>query len=314
MMDEEAATIGQGPMPARRDLRRLLRAVLVTAALATPMLAFGDASEVEASARYRIAVQGEAQPGSLVTIAGTGFRAGTIVQARWDVPATRLRFISVDHAGRFTVQVRIPGSTSPGMHTMAFGYVSAAAVARYRASSRLIPMTTTAHVRFPVVLRLTVPASIDATCATNASPALNAWIAAQPNGSTLVFPAGSCYQLGGDAGLNLAGRTGLTLVGTGSTLQLRTSGATNFSSAFFLQSSTRIVIRGFAVDGGNTATGTTAAGSAVNEHLNAAVDPRRLLLHRVRPRELGSPARLRAAALAPTAGRPGLRTSRSTTR
>ena len=123
----------------------------------------------------------------------------------------------------------------------------------------------------PMPTGLTVPASIDATCATNASPALNAWIAAQPNGSTLVFPAGSCYQLGGDAGLNLAGRTGLTLVGTGSTLQLRTSGATNFSSAFFLQSSTRIVIRGFAVDGGNTATGTTAAGSAVNEHMNAAV-------------------------------------------
>ena len=116
-----------------------------------------------------------------------------------------------------------------------------------------------------------MPASIDGTCATNASPAINAWIAAQPNGSTLIFPAGSCYQLGGDAGLNLANRTGLTLVGTGSTLQLRTTGATNFSSAFFLQNSTHIVIRGFAVDGGNTFTGTTSAGSAVNEHMNAAV-------------------------------------------
>ena len=121
------------------------------------------------------------------------------------------------------------------------------------------------------LVRFTVPASIDGTCATNASPAINAWIAAQPNGSTLIFPAGSCYQLGGDAGLNLANRTGLTLVGTGSTLQLRTTGATNFSSAFFLQNSTHIVIRGFAVDGGNTFTGTTSAGSAVNEHMNAAV-------------------------------------------
>ncbi len=123
----------------------------------------------------------------------------------------------------------------------------------------------------PSPVGVTVPASIDATCATNASPALNAWIAAQQNGSTLIFPAGSCYQLGGDAGLNLTGRTGLSLIGTGSTLQLRTSGATNFSSAFFLQNSTHILVRGFAVDGGNPATGTTAAGSAVNEHMNAAV-------------------------------------------
>jgi hypothetical protein len=115
-----------------------------------------------------------------------------------------------------------------------------------------------------------VPASIDATCSTEVSTALNGWIAKQPNGSTLVFPSGSCYRLGGDAGLNLASRTGLTLAGTGSTLQLRTTGVSNFSSAFFLQNSTHITIRGFAVDGGNTATGTTGAAAAVNERKNGA--------------------------------------------
>jgi hypothetical protein len=118
---------------------------------------------------------------------------------------------------------------------------------------------------------ITVPTSIDATCATDVSPALNAWIAARPNGSTLIFPSGSCYKLGGDMGINLKGRTGLTLVGTGSTIQLRTSGASNFSSGFFLQDSDHITIRGFDVDGGNTATGTTGAAAAVNEHINAAV-------------------------------------------
>jgi hypothetical protein len=95
-------------------------------------------------------------------------------------------------------------------------------------------------------------------------------MAAQQDGSTLIFPSGSCYRLGGDAGLNLANRNGLTLVGIGSTLQLATTGASNFSSAFFLQNSTNITVRGFAVDGGNTATGTTAAGSVVNEHINGA--------------------------------------------
>ena len=116
-----------------------------------------------------------------------------------------------------------------------------------------------------------VPASIDATCGTSVSPALNAWIASKPDGSTLVFPAGSCYRLGGDAGLNLANRHSLTLVGTGSTLRLRTIGVSTFSSAFFLLNSTYITIRGFAVDGGNAATGTTGAAAAVNERMNAAV-------------------------------------------
>ena len=123
----------------------------------------------------------------------------------------------------------------------------------------------------PTLHGVTVPASINRTCATNVSPALNAWIAARPNGSTLVFPSGSCYKLGGDAGINLKGRTGLTLVGTGSTLQLRTTGASNLSSGFFLQDSDHITIRGFNLDGGNTATGTTGAAAAVNERKNGAV-------------------------------------------
>ena len=117
----------------------------------------------------------------------------------------------------------------------------------------------------------TVPASINATCASDASPALNAWIASRPDGSTLVFPAGSCYRLGGDAGLNLTGRNGLTLIGTGSTLQLRTSGASNFSAAFFLQQSDHITIRGFSVDGANTASGTSGAWAGLNEAISGAM-------------------------------------------
>ncbi len=116
-----------------------------------------------------------------------------------------------------------------------------------------------------------VPSSINATCSSNVSSALNSWIKSQPNGATLVFPAGSCYELGGDAGINLTGRTGLTLQGAGSTLRLRTNGASNLSSAFFLQASSHITIKGFTVDGGNTATGTTGARSAINEHKNGAV-------------------------------------------
>lgn len=132
------------------------------------------------------------------------------------------------------------------------------------------PTAAPTPVPTPIPVGVTVPASINATCASDASPALNAWIKAQPNGSTLVFPPGSCYRLGGDNGLQLDGRSRLTLIGTGSTLQLRTTGASNRSAAFFLQASTDIVVRGFAVDGGNTATGTTAAAGQINERMNAA--------------------------------------------
>ena len=82
---------------------------------------------------------------------------------------------------------------------------------------------------------------------------------------------GSCYRLGGDAGLNITGRNGLTLVGTGSTLQLRTTGASNFSAGLFVQNSDHITFRGFSVDGGNTATGTTGAAAAVNESKSGAM-------------------------------------------
>ena len=61
-----------------------------------------------------------------------------------------------------------------------------------------------------------VPSSINATCATDVSPALDAWIAGRPNGSTLIFPSGSCYRLGGDNGIVLVNRPDLTLIGTGS--------------------------------------------------------------------------------------------------
>jgi hypothetical protein len=116
-----------------------------------------------------------------------------------------------------------------------------------------------------------VPASIDATCSSNAGPALNAWIAGRPNGSTLTFSPGSCYLLGGDYGLNLKNRSGLTLIGTGSTLRLRTSGIGTDSSAFFMQNSQHITIRGFYVDGGHPAVGTPEAWNHVNERLNGAV-------------------------------------------
>jgi len=59
-----------------------------------------------------------------------------------------------------------------------------------------------------------VPASIDATGATDVTDALNAFIAAQPAGSTIVFAAGATYR----GRLNLANLSGITIEGNGATV------------------------------------------------------------------------------------------------
>jgi hypothetical protein len=73
---------------------------------------------------------------------------------------------------------------------------------------------------FPVPVTtqtVAVPASIDATGATDVSAALNAWVAAQPNGSVLAFPAGATYLL--STALVIDGRKHLVLQGNGATLR-----------------------------------------------------------------------------------------------
>ena len=52
---------------------------------------------------------------------------------------------------------------------------------------------------------------------------------------------------------------------------MRTTGASNFSTGLFVENSDHITFRGFSVDGGNTATGTTGAAAAVNEGMSGAM-------------------------------------------
>lgn len=102
----------------------------------------------------------------------------------------------------------------------------------------------------------TVPASIDAGCSKGVSTALNSWIQGVPDGSTLIFPSGSCYLLDGDAGIDLSLRSNLVLEGTGARITAATDGTSNRSSTFFIDHGHDIVIRGFSIDGGNESTGT----------------------------------------------------------
>jgi Right handed beta helix region len=69
-----------------------------------------------------------------------------------------------------------------------------------------------------------VPMSIDRTGATEVSDAINAFIASVPDGSTIVFPAGSRYRIEG--AVLVAARHNLVIDGSGATFFATTDGST----------------------------------------------------------------------------------------
>jgi hypothetical protein len=81
---------------------------------------------------------------------------------------------------------------------------------------------------------VTVPASIDATGTTDASPALNAFVASVPDGSIIAFAAPAIYRL--DKGIQFANRHNLVFAGNGATLRVgaSASGSDQLASSFVL--------------------------------------------------------------------------------
>jgi hypothetical protein len=79
-----------------------------------------------------------------------------------------------------------------------------------------------------------VPASIDATGASDTSAALNSFIAGVTDGSTIVFPSCGTYRL--DQGIQLANRHNLVFEGNGTTLRVgpTADGHSQLSSPFVL--------------------------------------------------------------------------------
>jgi hypothetical protein len=141
----------------------------------------------------------------------------------------------------------------------------AAKVEAYWRTGGAKPVVTTAYGRFLVEVNedrgateppppngSTVPTTINATCASDVSSALQTWINGRPNASTLTFPTGSCYRV--DSGLTLTARTNLTLAGVGSTL--RGSVGDGHKPVIKLENGSGHTIRGFRLEGGYTAPGT----------------------------------------------------------
>ncbi len=138
--------------PVRRPRLRRWFAVVPLAILLVPGLVMPVAPAEAATYHPRVVVRGTAYPGGLITIVGTGFRAGGYVQARWDSSTTRLRLIHVNSRGGFRVSVQIPRAAKVGTHRVRIGRVtysglSAASVRSTKVLAQRAILSVTVKVR-----------------------------------------------------------------------------------------------------------------------------------------------------------------------
>lgn len=136
-----------------------------------------------------------------------------------------------------------------------------------------MPVTHLSAVRpFPApttTRRIGIPLTIDASGITDASAALNTFIASVPDGSVISFPSGSTYRL--DQGIQLANRHNLIFEGNGATLRVGAGAKARdqLASPFVLGhqygkwwqgGNTDIVIHGFILVGNDPTPGTFTSG------------------------------------------------------
>ena len=146
----EKGPVIRSKRPASRNrLRRWLATLPIL--LLVPALLIPVVPTEAATYHTRVVVSGVAEPGGLVTLTGSGSRPGGYLQARLDRASTRLGLIRVDRRGRFSVQLRLPSTTTPGTHLVTIGRVSygGLATASIR-STRLLAQTTILSVKVNV--------------------------------------------------------------------------------------------------------------------------------------------------------------------
>src|SRR5450759_4005394 len=146
----EKGPVIRSKRPASRNrLRRWLATLPIL--LLVPALLIPVVPTEAATYHPRVVVAGVAEPGGLMTLTGSGTRPGGYLQARLDRASTRLGLIRVDRRGGFSVQLRLPSTTTPGTHLVTIGRVSYGrlATASIR-STRLLAQTTILSVKVNV--------------------------------------------------------------------------------------------------------------------------------------------------------------------
>ncbi len=144
----------------------------------------------------RVAVSGVARPGKLVTLTGSGFRAGMILQARWDSASTRMRVIWVNSAGRFRASIRIPAGSGAGAHKVSLSAVTARQlrVSGGSSSHRLVRAALVAKVAVKVIGVVVVPPPVPPVSAAACGSSLQYRIDHAVTGATLDL-TGCAYSL-----------------------------------------------------------------------------------------------------------------------
>ena len=162
-------------------------------------------------------------------------------------------------------------TTSLGSHASAFTLERAAIAEAQTAQTSPRPFPP------PVTTRTVhVPTSIDATGTTDASPALNAFVASVPDGSVIEFHPGTIYRL--DQGIQVANRHSLVFSGNGTTLKVGSHAGANdqLASPFVLGhqygkwwqgGNTDIVIHDFVLIGNDPTPGTFTAGQEAQANI-----------------------------------------------
>ena len=186
--------------------------------------------------------------------------------ASWSVAKTRTVEVVVlgsTQGSKFTVDafaVRRPSPTPPPAAKPTPTPAPTQPTAKPTGASPFAAPVTTAT--------YTVPASIDATGATDVSAALNAWIQGVPDGSVISFPAKGVYKLG--KGIQLGNRHNLVFQGNGATLRASGAGSDLLSSLFvsgfsyplryWTGGTTHIAIRDFNLVGNDSTPGVYGSG------------------------------------------------------
>jgi polygalacturonase len=92
---------------------------------------------------------------------------------------------------------------------------------------------------------LALPAATN--CSTDVTAALNAYLASQPDGSTVTLPAGACYRT--QDMVVLRNRHHLTIDGNGATLRRVTLNPSRLARHLMIQTSSDIVVRNLKIEG-----------------------------------------------------------------
>jgi hypothetical protein len=156
-------------------------------------------------------------------------------------------------SGRTWYKISMVGSrTAKSLYGVSYVYGPVGVFTSTKPSSTTPPPTSNpTPTPTPNPNGLAVPSSIDSTGASDASAALNAWIATVPDGSTIVFKAGGKYRL--DHGIKLTNRHHLTLEGNGATLKANGSATKHTDTPIALWGGdTYITVRGFTIVGNNS--------------------------------------------------------------